>query len=86
MTIRRKNVNFIKYVKKKREENNRWEEKAKEAKKENDVWVIVNRERRRRKWINENIEMGEWKKHEVVRRNGEQSKEREREGGKKRRR
>lgn len=44
---------------KKREENDRWEKKAAEVKRERDVWEIVNIERDRRKKINERIEMEE---------------------------
>lgn len=33
----------------KKEENEKWEKKAMEVRKENEVWDIVNKERRRRK-------------------------------------
>lgn len=46
---------------KKKEENNRWEKRAAEARRENEVWEIVNRERKRRIRVNEGIEMEEWK-------------------------
>ncbi|XP_018402019.1 PREDICTED: uncharacterized protein LOC108779148 [Cyphomyrmex costatus] len=38
-------------------------EEAEAAKSEKDVWKIVNRERRRKKGINEEISMKEWKEH-----------------------
>jgi len=48
---------------KKKEENEKWEKKVERAKRENEVWEIVNRERRKRRRVNENIEMEEWKKY-----------------------
>lgn len=49
---------------KKKEVNEKWEKRAKEVKKEGEVWELVNRERRRgRKRINEDIEMEEWKEY-----------------------
>lgn len=33
------------------------------ASRESKVWEIVNRERRRRKKVNKNIDMEEWKEH-----------------------
>jgi len=46
---------------KKMEENLRWEREVERVRRENEVWEIVNRERRRRRGVNENIEMREWK-------------------------
>ncbi|XP_071572942.1 uncharacterized protein [Temnothorax nylanderi] len=48
---------------KKEEENLRWERKAEEARRESEVWEIVNKERRKRRGIEEGIEKGEWKEH-----------------------
>lgn len=45
--------------KKKREWKEEWERKVKEVKREHEVWEIVNRERKGRKRVNEDIEMGE---------------------------
>lgn len=36
-------------IKKKKEENEKWEKRAIEVRRENEVWDIVNKERRRRK-------------------------------------
>lgn len=41
---------------KKKEENDRWKRATAEVRREGDVWEIVNRERRERKKINEEIE------------------------------
>lgn len=46
----------------KKKENEEWERKAMEAKKENEVWEINNRNRKRRR-VNEGIEMGSWKEY-----------------------
>lgn len=46
---------------KKREENDRWEKEAEQVRNERDVWAIVNRGRRKRKRVNENIEEKEWR-------------------------
>lgn len=43
--------------KKKKEDNERWERRVAKAKRESDVWEIVNRERKRRGRINEDIGM-----------------------------
>lgn len=43
--------------KKKREENERWEKPMTEARREEDVWEVVNRQRKKRKEMNEGIEM-----------------------------
>jgi len=48
---------------KKREEARRWEEEVKEARTENHVWKIVNRERKKKKWVNEGIELEEWDRY-----------------------
>lgn len=40
-----------------------WERKAAEARREREVWEIVNRERKGRRGINEEIEIREWKKY-----------------------
>lgn len=45
---------------KKREEVERWEREIKEVRTEAQAWKIVNRERKRRKRINEGIEVEEW--------------------------
>jgi len=37
--------------------------KLKEVKSEEMVWEVVNKDRKRRKRINEGIEMGEWKEY-----------------------
>lgn len=49
--------------KKKRELNKEWERRVKEVRRENEVWEIVNRERKGRKRVNEGLEMGEWKEY-----------------------
>ncbi|XP_077255453.1 uncharacterized protein LOC143893678 [Temnothorax americanus] len=48
---------------KKEEENQRWERKVEGARREAEVWEIVNRERRKRRGIEEGIEEEEWKEH-----------------------
>lgn len=48
---------------KKKEDNERWEKRVAEAKRESDVWEIVNRERRKRGRINEDIKLEEWKEY-----------------------
>lgn len=48
---------------KKKEERERLIREIGEARTESKMWEIVNRERRRRKVINEEIQMGEWKEH-----------------------
>ena len=48
---------------KKKEENDRWERKAAEVKRETEVWEIVNGERKGRKGINEEIELEEWRRY-----------------------
>lgn len=44
---------------KKKEENERWERMAMEARREGDVWAIVNKERKKKRRINEDIGMEE---------------------------
>jgi len=41
----------------------RWEERIKGVKRESEVWEIINRERRGRGRINEDIDMEEWKEY-----------------------
>ena len=45
------------------EEKERWEKRALRAKRENEVWEIINRERRKRRRINEGINMREWEEY-----------------------
>lgn len=49
----------------KREENERWEKPVAKARREEDVWEVVNRQRKRRKKMNEGIEMEVYKDHFV---------------------
>lgn len=46
---------------KRREETEEWR-RAEEAKTEGQVWKIINSEKKRRKRVNEGIEMSEWKR------------------------
>lgn len=48
---------------KKRKENEKWARRAAEVRTEGQVWEIVNKERKRRKRVNEGIEMREWKNY-----------------------
>lgn len=48
---------------KKKEENEKWERRAMEVKRESKVWELINRERKKRARINEGIEMEEWKEY-----------------------
>lgn len=48
---------------KKREENERWEREAEEARTEGQIWAIVNRERKKWKGINREIEMEKWEEY-----------------------
>lgn len=50
------------YEKKKKQENDRWEEIVKKARNEKDIWKIVNRKKRRR-IVNEEIEAEEWREY-----------------------
>lgn len=51
---------------KKKEENERWERMVKEMRSEGQIWGVINRERRRKKEINEDIKMNEWKEYFVI--------------------
>ena len=48
---------------KKEEENRKWEKKAEEARNESEVWEIVNKDRRKKRRVNEGIRMEEWKEY-----------------------
>lgn len=48
---------------KKKEENERWERRAMEVKKESEVWELINRQRKKRVGINEGIGLEEWKEY-----------------------
>lgn len=48
---------------KRNEETERWERKAAEAKGEKEVWEIINRGRKKRNRINEEIGMKEWEEY-----------------------
>jgi len=48
---------------KKKEENDRWERRAKDAKRESEIWEIINSERKKKSGIHERIEMEEWEQH-----------------------
>jgi len=45
------------------EENERWIKEAQEVRTEGEVWGIVNKERKRRKGVNEGIEGKEWREY-----------------------
>jgi len=45
---------------KKREQNEKWEEMARKARTEGQVWEVVNRERKRRKGVGGEIKEKEW--------------------------
>lgn len=47
----------------KKEENEKWEKQVKEARRECEVWRIVNRKRKEWKRVNEGISMEEWKEY-----------------------
>lgn len=49
------------YEKKKKQENDRWEEIMEKARNEKDIWKIVNRKKRR--IVNEEIEAEEWREY-----------------------
>lgn len=49
--------------KKREEENEKWSKEAQEARTEGEVWKIVNRERKRRKGVNEGIEEKKWREY-----------------------
>jgi len=48
---------------KKKEENERWEKAAMEVRRDKDVWELINRERKKKRRINEGFEMEEWKEY-----------------------
>jgi len=48
---------------KRREENERFEREAEKAGHEREVWRVINRERKYRERVNEDIEMEEWREH-----------------------
>ncbi|KAL6429518.1 hypothetical protein ACFW04_008298 [Cataglyphis niger] len=48
---------------KKKEEKERWEREVREIKTEGQVWELVNRERRRKRKVNEDISMKEWDRY-----------------------
>jgi len=48
---------------KRREEDERFEREIEEVGCEREVWRVINRERKHRKKVNENIEMEEWREH-----------------------
>lgn len=50
-------------IRKKQEENLKWEKQIEEAKQEGQIWEIVNKERKRRKEMNREIGMEEWEEH-----------------------
>lgn len=50
-------------LEKKKKANEKWEKKAKEVKRESNVWEIINRERKERKRINNGIGMAQWKEY-----------------------
>lgn len=50
-------------IRKKQEENLKWEKQIEEAKQEGQIWEIVNKERKRRKEVNREIGMEEWEEH-----------------------
>lgn len=45
--------------------NRRWERKIEEIRRKNKIWELINRERKKRKRMSEEIEMDEWKEHLV---------------------
>lgn len=54
------------YEGKKKEENKRWKRMAKEARRESDVWVIVNKEREKKDGSTRELE---WKNGKSISRN-----------------
>lgn len=48
---------------KKEEENKRWARKAMEVRRKDEVWEIVNRERRERRKVNKGIKIDEWREY-----------------------
>jgi len=51
------------YEWKKREENFKWEVRAREARKESEIWEIINWDKKRRRKVNVGIGMEEWKEY-----------------------
>ncbi|XP_011858234.1 PREDICTED: golgin subfamily A member 6-like protein 22, partial [Vollenhovia emeryi] len=58
--IRKKKEYKVWCEERKREENEKWMKRAKEAKTQKQVWEIINKERKRGIEVNEEIEMKEW--------------------------
>lgn len=56
---RRKRKEYRELCEKRKEENDTWDMKIKEAKREADVWEVINR--KKRKGVNDAIEMQEWR-------------------------
>ncbi|KMQ82179.1 axoneme-associated protein [Lasius niger] len=48
---------------KREEENEKWSKEAQEARTEGEIWKIVNKERKRRKGVNDGIEEKEWREY-----------------------
>lgn len=48
---------------KKKKEMERWVEEMKEVNSEKQVWKVVNRKRKKKRGVNEDIEMGEWDRY-----------------------
>ncbi|XP_011859507.1 PREDICTED: putative golgin subfamily A member 6-like protein 6, partial [Vollenhovia emeryi] len=69
-------------MEKRKEETDRWEKEAEQVKKESEVWKIVNRGRKRRIGINEEIEEEDWKEHFMRLLGGVDNRITEGEGGK----
>ncbi|XP_011861973.1 PREDICTED: uncharacterized protein LOC105558726, partial [Vollenhovia emeryi] len=69
---------------KRKEETDRWEKEAEQVKKENEVWKIVHRGRKRRIGINKEIEEEDWKAHFMRLLGGVDNRITEGEGGKRR--
>jgi len=56
-------MNIIKCVRGKKEESETWKKIARKARTESQVWEVVNRERKKKKGINDGIRMEEWMEH-----------------------
>lgn len=48
---------------KKKEDNEKWEKKVTEARRESEVWEVVNKERRKTRRVDEGIKRGEWEEY-----------------------
>lgn len=48
---------------KKKEENEKWKKRMKKVIRESKMWEIINKERKKKKGINEEIELEEWKEY-----------------------